>query len=324
MAGSVSIQCPKCKAKLKLKYRKVVGKKVPCPKCKQPFVVKRRRGKERKRTNGTDVRDDQSGTNSVSRKPGLVGVVGDPFSERLRAADKPSLIALIVANLFPLVAVLFFGWGLGDALVLYWLETLVIGCYAVLRILLAGPWTVNEETGQRLIIKLLVAPFFCLHYGFFCAFHGLFLLALFEHFELETLGDLTPVDDHVWPGPPFNVVPAILANLDRWGETAVACLVVSHGVSFMRNYLGRGEYKSTFSFFEMFKPYGRIVLMHICLIVGAAAVLVFGSPVFLLILFVGMKLVVDLFFHLLAHPGKSIEFIPPTGPNEGPRAPRKR
>ena len=40
MAGSVSIQCPKCKAKLKLKNPKAVGKKVPCPKCKQPFVIK--------------------------------------------------------------------------------------------------------------------------------------------------------------------------------------------------------------------------------------------------------------------------------------------
>ena len=40
MAGSVSIQCSKCKAKLKLKNPKAVGKKVPCPKCKQPFVVK--------------------------------------------------------------------------------------------------------------------------------------------------------------------------------------------------------------------------------------------------------------------------------------------
>ncbi len=40
MAGPIFVRCPKCKAKLKLKNRKAVGKKVPCPKCKQPFVVK--------------------------------------------------------------------------------------------------------------------------------------------------------------------------------------------------------------------------------------------------------------------------------------------
>ena len=39
MPGPISIQCPKCHAKLKLKNSNAVGKKVPCPKCKKPFVV---------------------------------------------------------------------------------------------------------------------------------------------------------------------------------------------------------------------------------------------------------------------------------------------
>ena len=40
MPDLISTQCPKCKATLKLKNRKAIGKKVTCPKCKQPFVVK--------------------------------------------------------------------------------------------------------------------------------------------------------------------------------------------------------------------------------------------------------------------------------------------
>ena len=39
MPHPVSTQCPKCEAKLKLKNRNAVGKKVACPKCKSPFVV---------------------------------------------------------------------------------------------------------------------------------------------------------------------------------------------------------------------------------------------------------------------------------------------
>src|SRR5262249_61545554 len=35
----ISVECPKCGAKLKLKNRSAVGKRVPCPKCKKPFVV---------------------------------------------------------------------------------------------------------------------------------------------------------------------------------------------------------------------------------------------------------------------------------------------
>jgi len=39
MSERITVRCPKCKAQLKLKNRKAVGKKVPCPKCSRPFVV---------------------------------------------------------------------------------------------------------------------------------------------------------------------------------------------------------------------------------------------------------------------------------------------
>ena len=39
MSDAISVQCPECSAKLKLKNRSAVGKKIPCPKCKTPFVV---------------------------------------------------------------------------------------------------------------------------------------------------------------------------------------------------------------------------------------------------------------------------------------------
>ncbi len=39
MSEAISVQCPKCLAKLKLKNRSAVGKRVPCPKCKTAFVV---------------------------------------------------------------------------------------------------------------------------------------------------------------------------------------------------------------------------------------------------------------------------------------------
>lgn len=39
MGDAISVECPACQAKLKLKSRSAVGKRVPCPKCKKPFVV---------------------------------------------------------------------------------------------------------------------------------------------------------------------------------------------------------------------------------------------------------------------------------------------
>ncbi len=40
MADPISVQCPHCKVKLKLKAAPPAGKKVGCPKCKKPFPVK--------------------------------------------------------------------------------------------------------------------------------------------------------------------------------------------------------------------------------------------------------------------------------------------
>ena len=40
MSEPFQVQCPKCKAKLKIKSRAAAGKKVPCPKCQFGFVIK--------------------------------------------------------------------------------------------------------------------------------------------------------------------------------------------------------------------------------------------------------------------------------------------
>ncbi|MFN0056083.1 MAG: DUF1559 domain-containing protein [Planctomycetales bacterium] len=39
MSDAISVDCPHCEAKLKLKNKGAVGKKVACPKCQRPFVV---------------------------------------------------------------------------------------------------------------------------------------------------------------------------------------------------------------------------------------------------------------------------------------------
>ena len=40
MSEPITIECPKCHAKLKLKNSAAVGKKIACPKCAKPFLVK--------------------------------------------------------------------------------------------------------------------------------------------------------------------------------------------------------------------------------------------------------------------------------------------
>jgi hypothetical protein len=79
---------------------------------------------------------------------------------------KPSLSiqALTVANLVPLFGVVFLDWDAAAIVLLYWLENLIIGLLNVLRMIL-----VKVESPSKRFQKLFMIPFFCVHFGGFCA-----------------------------------------------------------------------------------------------------------------------------------------------------------
>jgi hypothetical protein len=84
-----------------------------------------------------------------------------------------SLAMLVAANLLPLFGVLFSGWSVFIVMSLFWLENVIIGAWNVPRMatqLLRGQWG-----------ALFLIPFFIVHYGLFCAIHGLFVMGIFGH-----------------------------------------------------------------------------------------------------------------------------------------------
>jgi hypothetical protein len=58
----------------------------------------------------------------------------------------------------------------------------------------------------------------------------------------------------------------------------VLALFVSHGVSFVQNYLLKGEYAAARPEKLMGSPYGRIVVMHIAILAGGFLTMAIGSP----------------------------------------------
>lgn len=58
MADPISVQCPHCKAKLKLKAAPPAGKKIGCPKCKKPFPMKAPPKKKESDDDFLDALDD--------------------------------------------------------------------------------------------------------------------------------------------------------------------------------------------------------------------------------------------------------------------------
>jgi hypothetical protein len=187
-----------------------------------------------------------------------------------------SLLALIAANLAPLFGVLFFGWDAAAIVLLYWIENLIIGAYNILRMIL-----VKVKSQSERFKKLFIIPFFCVHFGGFCAVHGFFLLTFFKlGGDLDTLAPQSP-----WLGP----------------LVFVQCLVVSHGISFIRNYLIGGEYLRLTIGKLMSRPYTRIILMHVAIIAGGVPIMMLGSPVPLLCILVILKIGMDIWLHTKSH-----------------------
>ena len=205
-----------------------------------------------------------------------------------------AVVALIVANAVPLFGVLFLGWNVWTILIVYWLENGIVGVFNVAKIAKAeGPEgfgsarvMINGRPASS-ITRFAMVPFFIMHYGIFWAVHGIFvfMMPLFASFDSD-VGMAEGVS-----------VPAIVL--------AVIALTISHGISFWFNYLGRGEYLRTSPSAQMFAPYGRLIVLHITIIVGGMAIAITGAPSAVVAILVLLKTGMDLGFHLAQHRRKA-------------------
>jgi hypothetical protein len=185
-----------------------------------------------------------------------------------------STLALIIANLVPLLGTVYFGWALSDVMVLYWSESAVIGLFNVCKIAVVGRW-----------LALVAAPFFLSHFGAFMAVHFLFIYGIFVQgpgdFSAGELTDVVRTFTDLWP--------------------ALAVLFASHALSFFMNFLGRQEYRQRTMENLMSEPYSRIIFMHLVIIFGGGLALVLGEPTPVLLLVIVLKMWVDVRAHLKQH-----------------------
>lgn len=198
---------------------------------------------------------------------------------------------LIAANLLLLVGVLYWEWSVPQIVVLYWVENLVIGAIHVLRILCASPegWgsassAVQSTAGERMAAKIGLAGFFVVHYGAFCAAHGSFLGTLFP------VRGLSGAELEIW-----QLLTGMLR--EPGSLAAIGVLVASHGYSFARNYLGRGEYRRVNVGMMMLRPYGRIFVVHLFVIAGGLLLQGYRATVAALLLFIALKTGIDYAMH---------------------------
>jgi len=212
-----------------------------------------------------------------------------------RYLGDPSTLILLAVNLLPLLGVLFWGWDLFLLLMLYWMETGIIGFWHILRMALEARW-----------FALFLVPFFVVHFGGFMVGHFVFLGALFG-------------------GPQWSDVRSVGSFLDRvvfrtglW--MPLAALFVSHGVSFTLNYLRPQWLARIFpglmaetpvkrplleklkdpKVFQgiMMAPYQRVILMHVTIIVGGMLSMALHNNKAAFFLLVFLKAMVDMASHV--------------------------
>lgn len=193
-----------------------------------------------------------------------------------------SVIFLIASNLVPIYGVIFMDWQVFPIMFLFWFENVVVGVSNVLKMAFVAP-----NNAKQWAAKAVMIPFFCVHYGLFTLVHGIFIFAIF--------GGVIMQDDPT----NFSDVFGILADFQiGW---AMLALVLSHAVSFVVNYIGKGEYKKNNLAQLMGQPYGRVVILHVTIIFGGFLVMSLGSPIMGLVLLITLKIFIDLMTHLKQH-----------------------
>jgi len=195
--------------------------------------------------------------------------------------QQPSVIALVAANLVPLVGVFVFHWEVFPLLFLFWLENIVVGGSNVLKMLFAAPRDL-----ARWAAKLFLIPFFCVHYGGFTLVHGVLVIAFFGGGLKDQRGLFPSVD---------NLCQLVTQNHLEW---ALLGLAVSHGISFAHNYLWLGEYRQAKLQSLMNQPYARVVVLHLTILSGGFLMMALHSPVAGLVVLVLLKMTIDLAAHL--------------------------
>ena len=221
-------------------------------------------------------------------------------------------LGLVLANLVPVYGVLVLDWRTFDVVALYWFENVVVGVFNALKMLFCNPDLRELEKHAKALprtavdakgaehplpplpplqhvrwtmhlAKVFFVPFFAFHYGMFTFVHGVFVVTLLAGERGSSFG------------VPWSHM--------QGGATLVAivCIVASHGLSFVMNFLLGGEYRRTTLPQQMFAPYARIVVLHVAVLGGAFAILLLGSPLGLLLLLIAGKIVLDLVMHWRSH-----------------------
>lgn len=174
---------------------------------------------------------------------------------------KPTVVAVLLSGLIALVGVIIFGWDLLTTLMYFWSETLILGLFGVVKILLSKDSSTGFVIISRIFVKLLTVGLYVLLLSVYLFIFLMFIIAL-SGFEGDTARNSIPMTQFL----------AVLLNTLYALKFAIAGILILHGYSLFRNYFKEGEnkvaaYRSLF--LHLFR---RVAIMDITIVfVGSLA-----------------------------------------------------
>ncbi len=185
----------------------------------------------------------------------------------LRTYRDPLAWVSFAADLLPVIGVIVFGWGAVPLVALYWLENLVVGAFNVLRM-----WATGLAGVSRLFGAVFMSGFFTIHYGMFCFVHGVFL----RSFDAVS-GDAGQFGGSSGMESPVGLVNWALSSGPQL-PLFVAAIIGVNALFFAFDFIGRRQYEDSNSAKLLFQPYGRIVTLHIAILLGGGLAVALGQP----------------------------------------------
>ncbi|MCA9384024.1 hypothetical protein KC909_06710, partial [Candidatus Dojkabacteria bacterium] len=136
----------------------------------------------------------------------------------MRRINISAITTLLMSNLIPILGVIYADWSVFTIMLLYWIESAVIGLLNIPKIYLAnnpppGSMEINGRPVEH-VTNRHVIPFFIVHYGIFMAVHLGFVFALFDSSGFKA----------------------------SWVELSIISFLFSHTQSYIKNYVGNKEY----------------------------------------------------------------------------------
>jgi hypothetical protein len=219
-----------------------------------------------------------------------------PFFSRVQSGDlihNFPLISLIAANIVTIVLAILGNWDLATVMFIYWAQSIIIGFFTVIFLLSAGTAALEADLSKPILerggtrvstryvhfYKLLLAGFFCLHYGLFHWAYYSFIV------DSGIFGSVNFSDPGIW--------------------FSCGLFFANHLYSFLA-FRNTGPKGAMYVSEQFFAPYRRIIPMHLTIIFGSIIVLVlqvFGiaSTLPVLILFLLLKTITDITSHIDKH-----------------------